>query len=135
MICDRLLGSVPLFFVSVGFFISGRLLEPDIRQHVPHCNHQTIDFLVELLSGSGHFHVALQLSSTLHTQRRSAHLPPNRQQMTFKVLQFNSERVCRAAVLVWWPGRHSMRSRPESKDPVCVWFFLTFSCFAKILKL
>lgn len=57
--------SVPFVLVPVGVVLSGRLLESDVCQHVPHGHHQTIHLLVQLLADSRYFHVILLSQSAL----------------------------------------------------------------------
>lgn len=94
--------SVPFLFVPVGVVISGRLLESDVCQHVPHGHHQTIHFLVELLSGSGHFHVVLQLGSTLQRQAEVCSCSQNGTNnfQSAAIKDWNIESACWAAVLL-----------------------------------
>lgn len=62
--------SVPFLFVSVGVVLPRWLLKPDVCQHVSHCHHETIHFLIQLLTSLSHFHVILQPWSTLHTKHK-----------------------------------------------------------------
>lgn len=57
--------SVPLLIISVGVVLPGRLLEPDVCQHVPHNHHETIHLLVQLPAGLSHLPI-LQPRLVLH---------------------------------------------------------------------
>lgn len=59
--------SVPLLIVSEGVVFSGRLLEPDVCQHVPHHHHEAIHLLVQLAASLGHLPV-LQPRLVLHNR-------------------------------------------------------------------
>lgn len=62
-----LLLSVPLFIISVGVVFPGRLLKPDVCQHVPHNHQESIDLLIQLPASLSHLPV-LQPGLVLHNR-------------------------------------------------------------------
>lgn len=59
--------SVPLLIISVGVVFSGRLLKPDVCQHVPHNHHETIHLLIQLPASLSHLPI-LQSRLVLHNR-------------------------------------------------------------------